>query len=186
MGMIIGNEAPKKDYEALPDGVTYGVCRGLFDLGTHYDEHFDKDKREIIILWEIPEYRAQYTTEEGEDVDMPRIVSKQYTASMNAKANLRKDVDSWRGKPLTEEEVAVFDLEELVGKSCQLQLSTKEGKTWTNINTIMAMPKGVGQIINEGPLWWFCFEDDSDLPEDTPDWIKKKITTSQEWQARNG
>ena len=184
MGFVIGSdEKGERDYEVIPDGVTYGVCRGIFDLGTHYDEHYDKDKREVIVLWEIPEYTIDYTDDNGKDVIMPRVVSKEYTASMNRKANLRKDVDSWRGKPMTDEEVVVFDLEELLGKSCQLQLSTKEGKTWTNITTIMAMPKGVDKLVCE-KTWWFCFDDESELPEDTPEWIKKKIVSSREGEAR--
>jgi len=77
------------------------------------------------------------------------VVTKTYTASLNEKANLRKDLESWRGRPFTVEELQGFDLEKVVKAPCMLNLvaqTTKAGKTWTGIAAIMPLAKGAEKL----------------------------------------
>jgi hypothetical protein len=57
------------------------------------------------------------------------MVSKFYTLSLSDKANLRKDLESWRGKQFTDAELEGFELKNLVGANCYLNLvETDKGK----------------------------------------------------------
>jgi hypothetical protein len=48
----------------------------------------------------------------------PFAMFKNYTLSWSEKANLRLDLQSWRGKPFTQEEMRRFDLETILGAWC--------------------------------------------------------------------
>lgn len=65
--------------------------------------------------------------------------------SLGEKSNLRKDLQAWRGKQFTPEELEGFNLINILNKGCQLQILNTEnnGKTYTNIVSIMALPKGM-------------------------------------------
>jgi hypothetical protein len=78
-------------------------------------------------------------------------VQKRYTASLNEKATLRKDLESWRGKPFTKEELAAFDLEKLLGANGLFSVVHIKGRkdpsqTFAAIQSAMALPKGMERI----------------------------------------
>ena len=77
-------------------------------------------------MWELPT-----ETVEVEDRTETRVLSKQYTCSLSDTASLRKDLDSWRGRRFTDEELKGFDLRNIVGVPCQLSITNEErnGKT---------------------------------------------------------
>jgi hypothetical protein len=47
---------------------------------------------------------------------------KTYTASLFEAATLRKDLESWRGKSFTEEELAGFDISNLIGCTAKIEV----------------------------------------------------------------
>ena len=75
------------------------------------------------------------------------------TASLSEKSALRQFIVSWRGRPLTSNELdAGFDLEKLIGANCQLQIIHqlgRDGKTYANIGAILPI-KGVPPMHVEG------------------------------------
>ena len=87
---------------AVPEGTHAARCISVVDIGTQYAERFDTWKRQLVLTWEVP----AHTYDGGEDGQMPMTISKFYTLSMNPKANLFKDVTGWRGRKLTDHEVA--------------------------------------------------------------------------------
>jgi hypothetical protein len=73
------------------------------------------------------------------------IVRKRYTASLNEKARLRADIETWRGKKLTEKDTQSFNLEVLIGKSCQIQVVhnlSADGRTFANVQAVIPLGKG--------------------------------------------
>ena len=77
----------------------------------------------------------------------PFSISKEYTASIGEKANLRKDLEAWRGRPFSSEELRNFSLENVLGAPCLLGVvhkPSKDGaKVYANVGSIMALPKGM-------------------------------------------
>ena len=100
-----------------------------------------------------------------------------------SKASLRKDLESWRGQPFTKEELKGFDLKNILGASCQLQVvhNVSDGKTYANIAAVMGLPKGVKGGEPENDLHFFSFEDEQEPPEGTPEWIVELIHQAAEW-----
>lgn len=177
---LIAKDKGGTDFQPIPEDLHLAVCYGIWDIGTQYQEKWDKTSHKVIIVWELPECRGEFERD-GKKVDLPRAISKTYTLSLHEKAALRKDLESWRGKKFTEEELKGFDLKKLLGAPCQIQvLHNKIGdKIFTNIATITKAPSGT-VLHPENPTTFFSFEDGGDIPQSTPKWIRERIMASEE------
>ena len=169
-------------YAPIEEGTHLGVCSMLVDLGMQYSEVYKNSSRKILIGWEIPD-----ETIETEDGPKPRMISKRYTASLNESANLRLDLEAWRGRAFTDQELEGFDLKNIAGKSCLINVvhKTSNGKTYANIGSVMALPKGMkpGQL-SEPPLIYDIDDDPLEAVNDLPGWIKDIVVKSQSYQER--
>jgi len=67
------------------------------------------------------------------------IWSRPYTPSLNAKANLRKDLKKLLGRDLTAQELEEFDTEGLIGMGAKLIIQHEEGKDDKTYATISFM-----------------------------------------------
>ena len=178
MGLV----APKVKSNIPPiEPKTYqAVCYGIVDLGTHYSEKYKKESSQIAILWELP--RCRVTTEHD---SYSRVINGIYTFSYAPKSNLRKILDSWRGKVMTKEEENTFDLFTMLGKSCLLQVVNKEGsdgKIYSNIGNITSLMDGMDELKAERPFIEYAMADNGwDVPATVPDWLIEKIKKSKEF-----
>lgn len=185
---LTAREKSGAEIEPIPAGVYVAVCYGLIDLGTHHNPTFGNEAHKILVQWEVPEVRGEFERD-GQKVSLPRAISKRYTLSLSEKANLRKDLESWRGRKFTAQELAGFDLKAILGTACQLQVThdtNKEGRTFASIAAIMALPRGMKAPKPENPLAFFSFEEAGDkptLPPDLPEWVASIIADSKEWKA---
>jgi hypothetical protein len=123
-------------------------CIWVIDLGTTHDDYWDKDKHEIFVMWEIPNEIKTYTIKgkDGEpdrEVSEPFTVSKFYTLSLSDKAWLRNDLESWRGKAFTEEELEGFELKPLLGKPCMVNVIHAPKKNGKGINAVVKSVTGI-------------------------------------------
>jgi hypothetical protein len=168
----------------VSEGVYQAICYAIFDLGTQFSEKFGKSSHQMMVIWEIPEERIEITRDD-KVLDLPRVVSKKYTMSLNEKANLRKDLQSWRGKTFTPEELAGFDVTKLLGVNCMIQIihTKTDSKTYANIASITPLYKGMEKKFPENPAVIFDLSKDRVIPETTPKWIRELIEDSAEWKA---
>lgn len=180
MGFIV-REQGESSFPVVEAGLHQAVCYALYDLGTHYSEKFDKSSRKVLIIWELPELRIDIE-KDGVKQNLPRVVSKKYTLSLGEKANLRKDLSSWRGRVFTPQELEGFDLQSILGVNCMIQIihNTKDGKTYANISNILPLLKNMPSKKPENPVVCFSLEENPILPEHTPKWIKELIMSSKE------
>ena len=169
-----------ESFDPVSEGVHLCVCYGIWDLGTQYNEKWDTSSRKVIFSWEVPEERIT-VERDGVKQDLPRVISKMYTLSLSDKANLRHDLETWRGKEFTKTELDGFDLQRVLGVSCMLQVMHKEkdGKMYANITNIIPAPKGT-TVDPENPVMFFSFEENKPIPEKTPEWIQSIIKNSSE------
>ena len=115
------------------------ICIRVIDLGTQDGEFQGKPKssRQCRIVWEL--------NDQFDDNGKPLIIQRTYTSSLSEKANLRKDLESWRGRPFTAEELTGFDVKNILGKPCLLNLIKKQrpyGES-VEIAAVSALPKGM-------------------------------------------
>ena len=175
-----------KDFDPVPAGIHVAICTAVYDLGTQFNEKFNNHTRKVLIQWELPDQRITIQDKDsGQDLDLPRVISKTYTLSLHEKANLRKELEGWRGKSFTEQELEGFDILKLLGVCCQIQIIHKktEKRTYANIVAIFPLPKEQWKE-PENPLRSFSFDDGGKIPDGTPDWIKEIICGSDEWEMR--
>lgn len=186
---MIGSLIAKEGGEAIEPvdaGVHQAICYAIYDLGTQYSPVYDKSSRKCVIIWELPDRRIEIV-KDGQTLNLPRAISKQYTLSLGEKANLRKDLETWRGRAFTQEELSGFDISKLVGLNCMLQVLHKVNgdKTYANISAILPLYKGINKLAAENPLIVYTL-DQGAPPETTPKWIAKIISESAEMKATEG
>ena len=114
MSLIVKDDSQQSKYPQLSTGVHNARCVRVIDLGTQRNEYQGQVswKRKVMITWEV----------HNKDSEEPFEISNFYNNSLYEKASLSKDLTSWRGRPFTEDEKKGFDISNLVGKVCQLNV----------------------------------------------------------------
>lgn len=134
MGIFVG--APR--YENAPEGLHPAVCCDVIDLGIVKTQFGDKHM--VRLVWQI-----EATNKDGRRFTPGR----QFTASLDRRANLRKVLEGWRGRAFTAAEEEKFDLENLLEKCCQIQIQhvpADGGKVYANVVTVVPYPKGMDAL----------------------------------------
>jgi hypothetical protein len=177
----------QQTFEKAPSGSHIATCYQIVDLGSQISPFTDdkgehKVSRKIRIVWELPNALMA----DGR----PFTIGKEYTFSSSEKSNLVTDINAWRGKPFTPAEFGAFDIEKLIGKSCFLQVTdatSKQGKPYTKVNAIMALPSGQSStpLINK-PLAFSLSTFDKATFESLPDYWRNMIAASPEYKQITG
>ena len=178
------------DFEPAPSGTHIARCIRIIDLGTAHDDFWDKDKHEVFFMWEIPAEMKTYTNDKNEEVVEPFTVSKFYTMSLSDKAHLRRDLESWRSKPFTEEELAGFNPVTIMGAPCMINVIHKDRKSGginAFVQTITSMPSGLEcPPMVHSPVF-FSLEDFQEKEFDAlSKGIKARIMKSHEYKHMQG
>ena len=173
--MII-RDTSSADFEQPEAGTHPAICFKIVDLGTQTGRWEGEQivRRQVIISWEIEE-----KMKDGK----PFSVSHFYTASLHEKANLRRDLESWRGKKFTDDELKGFNIKNLLGKSCLVSIIKNE-KGKTKLSTVSQMPKSMAPIQQVNPSVHFSFDEfDQSVFDNLTNGYKKIIMQSPEFQA---
>jgi len=122
----------------------------------------------------------------------PMSISKNFTLSLAEKATMRKDLQAWRGRDFTPEELRGFELKNVLGAWAMITVSKAlggNGKEYTNIISINPVPmaiKKAGMPEGFNKLAMFVISNpDMELFETFGNGLKEKITSSPEWRARS-
>ena len=168
--------------EQIEDGNHHGICVAVIDLGTQYNEAFNKEQPKVMITWELPDFPI--VDENGEPIPGKgyRVISKEYTSSLNEKSNLYGDLVSWRGRDFTPEELEGFNIKNVLGANCLVNVM-KNKKGYSNVAAVAKLPKGMQPKASTYQLFYDMDEGVEAIPEGVPDWIKDKIKKSREYVA---
>lgn len=187
--MSITAKKPESNFEIVPAGNHIARCYSMIEIGTEEIEYNGEKKKayKVRVTWELPHEKKVFNPERGEQ---PFSVSKDYTLSMHEKANLRHDLQSWRGKAFTDEEARAFDITKLIGVPCMLNVihtvSKGNGNTYANIAGVTPVPKGMevpAQINKSFVLSYDNF--DEAAFQGLPDWLRERIQKTPEYRKRN-
>jgi hypothetical protein len=139
-------EPEGKVWPLAPEGVHRAVCVDVHPV-------FTEDRPIQYGGGIVDRTRLVWQLEDVDENGVPYEVAQKVTASLHEKAKLRKLLESWRGRAFTPDELKGFDLDTVIGASCQLQLlhnvTKKDGKskTYANIQAIMPLPKGSPKVV---------------------------------------
>ena len=178
------------NFERCPSGMHLGRCYRIVGVGTQKTEYMGQVKylNKVMLGWEI-----HGMNDDGTPIKMmdgrPFAIFKNYTLSWSEKANLRLDLQSWRGRPFTQEEMRKFDLKNVLGAWCMLNVIERpgqDGKIYTNVNGVTPVPamikqNGMPAPVNKNELFNIA-EPDMEMFATFSDNLKKKIESSPEWQ----
>ena len=182
--MSLTARKPKgEDFEQFPSGTHVARCWRLVDMGTQDPPpQFEKNKprHQVLVSWESCDERMS----SGE----PYSINEFYTVSLHQKAKLREHLEAWRGKPFTEAELEGFELTNILGHACMLNVihEKREGSddTRARVHAVMALPKGqkAPDLVNETVV--FSLDDATVNWDKLPEWLQERIQKSHEWTGK--
>jgi hypothetical protein len=167
------------DFTPLPAGSHVARCFAVISLGTQQSPMFPSSFK-VMLMFEVPGETINI-----ENKPIPMTIQKEYTLSLSEKSNLRRDLQSWRGREFTAKELEGFAVETVVGVPCMLSVIHKanaQKKTYANISSISGLPKGVQCPAQVHKSVKYEIEHGGDeVYNSLPEWIRKKIAMCGEW-----
>jgi hypothetical protein len=191
MSLVVENTGGGS-FTPVPPGVHLARLYRIIDLGTQKSEFEGKINHlhKVKFVWEVhgeDEKNKPLVTDKGE----PMVITKDYTLSWGEKANLRKDLESWRGKPFSAEEQRRFELKNILDQWCMINVQHKprqKGGVFANIIGVTPVPRVVKQSgLPKGfnPCAIFVVSNpDMELFETFSDYLKQTIQASPEWRSK--
>jgi hypothetical protein len=185
--MAIIATKPEGNFKKVEPGNYVARCYRMIEIGT-VEETYNGDTKKakkVQLTWELPTEMEIFHEDNGYE---PYVVSKTYTLSMHEKSNLRKDLESWRGKGFTELEAAKFDITKLLGVPCLLNIIHRPGKvdptkTYVEIASISSLPKGMECPPQLNPTVILSYDDwKPEVFEGLSEYLQEKIKSSEEYE----
>lgn len=178
---------------SVPTGMHLARCFRIIDLGTQKTTYLGKDKfsHKILVQFEIHSENADGSpllTEKGE----PLSISKRYTYSTYENASICKDIESWRGSPITQEERDNgINLQNFLGMWAMLNVTKdlgKDNKEYTNIKTVNPVPGPIRKLGLPEPHNEVLIYSIDKSPQEVFDKLSENVKTtiqgSPEWQRK--
>lgn len=176
---------PTSDFEQVPEGTFIARCSGLIFLGTQETtfKGETKLKEQVVIQWELLD-------DDGKMKDgKPFMISKTYTRTLHEQGSLYHDLNAWRGKRFTTDELESFDLSNVMGAYANLQILHNEnestGKTYANVSALMPYKGSKPKAVNTDVVF--------DIDEPTAetfnklnDFLKRKVQAAPEFKMPTG
>ena len=187
------------DFDPAPIGPHIARCIRIIDLGTILDPMYQKEKHQVFIMWEIPEEIHTYTVKDKvtgaeKEIAEPFTIGKFYNMSLSEGAHLRTDLESWRSRPFTPDELQGFEAKNILSKPCMINVVHKPKKAPKKgvnalIVSITPLVKGLECPPQVHPAVFFSLdEDEFDLQvfDGLSPGLKAKVMQSNEYRELVG
>lgn len=193
------------DFEKLEKGIYHATCFRMVDLGTQDNTYKGETNKKLQVRldFEITEALDPDTNQVLMADGRPFGVGKEYTASLFESANLRKDLESWRGKSFTQEELDSLELTDFLGCTVKIEVGlTQQTAEFAGGNPkIMRLSEprnGTEQVATVNPqvafdMSVYCDEFNGnsnanskamcDVFDEVPAYLQKKVEESYEYRA---
>jgi hypothetical protein len=188
--IVTGSNSERKQFQIAPAGTHLARLYRIIDLGTQMREYEGKVNmlRKAKFFWELHGEdgtgKPLLTTE-----SKPLIQSKEYTMSLGEKANLRRDLEAWRGKAFSEDELRGFNVSAVLGQFCMVNIShrVKGDMTYADLKGVSGVPAiykkaGLPEGVNS-TLLFSLDKFDEQVFESLSDSIKDTIRKSPEYRS---
>jgi hypothetical protein len=140
MGLTVKASGGSSSFKPVPAGMHLARCYRIVDMGTQMTtwKGTAKQRRKVMLQFEIHSEDSNghpLTTDKGE----PMSISKNFTASLGENAILRQELENWRSRAFTPEELNGFQLKNILGAWAMLSVIKEvgsDGNEYTNISSI--------------------------------------------------
>lgn len=190
MGLTVSASSGGGSFVQVPAGMHLAMCYRIIDLGTQKTTYMGQSKMSPKVLFQ---FEVHTDNDDGTPLltpdGKPLSISKQYTLSLGENAIMRRDLQSWRGKAFTPEELKMFELENVLGQWCMINVvhTSKDDKTYANIDSITPVPAAIKKNglpdASNSPVIFSIRSADMAVFETFSDYIKDKIKSSPEWET---
>lgn len=184
--MSIIAKPSQSNYEPLASGTYPARLYQIIHIGTIPNEYLGEIKHldKVRLGFEFPTETKVFTEEKGEQ---PYVLSVEFTLSMHEKANLRKFIEAWLGKRLSDAEAINTDIEEFLGKEGLANVvhsEAKNGNVYANIQSISPLPKGLTCPSAVNPTFVLNYTDKWNRAafEALPEFLREKMSQSAEYE----
>lgn len=150
----------RTQFPVPPEGLHQAVCVDAWDVWTEpRPEAWGGGIMDLTrLVWQVNKLNRE--------TGKPYEVSQKYTASLHEKAKLRQHLESWRNKKFSEEELREFDIENVVGAGCQIQIIHNigsDGIVYANVTAVVPLAPG---MVRMRPSKDFVRKKDRKPPQD--------------------
>lgn len=155
---------------SIPLGKHNAVCIGVVFTGT-LESIYDSNKK-VAILWEL-----------FLDDGRKREYSRQYTYSYHENALLRQHLESWRGRAFTKDELDKFQIRNIIGVPCRLEIA-KNSNMIKQIDNVLPFPKREVAPVSEIKPIYFDIEDEDTYSDfiRLPGYLAERIKQTPEYK----
>jgi hypothetical protein len=140
MSDVITAKGSESKFRPHPEGQHIGVCVDVVDLGLKVQDFPGTDPY-LAATCALVFRTGERNEETGEYID----IAREFTVSMGDRANLRKFLEQWRGRPYTKDDIDKgVPLHKLDGQPAMLSISHKvsgKNRTYANITACVGVPK---------------------------------------------
>ena len=190
---LIAKDSGGGSFTPVAPGMHLARCYRIVDMGTQKTDFQGQVKhlQKVMLQFEVhgeDDNGKPLVTAKGE----PMSISKNFTLSLSEKATLRLDLQAWRGRVFTADELRGFELKSVLGVWAMITAARalgKNGKEFTNIVSINPVPVTIKRAgLPEGFNKLSSFDidkPDMDLFETFGNGLREKIASSPEWRARH-
>lgn len=160
------------DRELPPAKLHRGCITGIYNIGRQFNSFYQTWNGSLKFKFELDTLTSQ---------GKPFVIYQDYTASMGAKANLRKLVHSIEGRDLSEVEAAAYSVGNILGRSVFIQTTQKakaDGSLKYSIINIMPCDTVLTPAVT--PEKW---DYRTSSPNDAPNWIWSEYEKSKDFKT---
>ena len=180
MGIIARQNGEAR--KPVPAGNYFGVCVGVYDIGTQPGNKFGP-KHQVILQFELHRKKGPARDEAGK----PLLISKFYNLAFADKSTLRHDVESILGRSFTEAEAKRgYDISQLLEVDCRLTVhhaAREDGGVRDEIGTFMVCDDEDPKIEPVSDAVVYELTPGKEISDSVPEWVRKKIEACSEWRT---
>lgn len=162
-----------EDFAPAPVGTHAAVCCSVFYVGMQKGSFNGQVsvKPKLVLQFLLPEEK----NEKGD----PHVVSTFYTASLHKKAKLRADLEAWRARPFTAQELEGFEITKILAAPCMVTIAhnvNAEQKVRAKVAAVTACPKGMAKPVLLSPALYYAVDgpaEENCAWEKVPEWVQK-------------
>ena len=192
MGLTVKASGGSSTFKPVPSGMHLARCYRIVDMGTQITtwKGVSKEQPKVMLQFEVHSEDVDgkpIVTDKGE----PMSISKNFTASLGENAILRQELENWRSRAFTADELKGFQLKNVLGAWAMLSVVKEQGNDgneYTNIssiNPVSSQIKKAGLPEGHNELKIFDLENpDMALFETFGNKIKEKIQSTPEWNKK--
>lgn len=178
--MKLGSRA-KPAIPPVDPGTYFAVCIGVVDLGEQQTTYNGKTRyvNQVQVIFELPEEQIEV---DGEM--QPRWLSRRFALSASKKSSLRKFIESWYGKKLSDDAADEFEVFDIVGNAALLSVVLSEDGQYANISSAAALPKGTPAPIAKSEFIRFDVDKwDDELLKKLPEYLQELVKNSTQYKS---